>query len=301
MPLYWGHPFIYYVYIYIYLHPLWYSDLSSLTATQEKQFTELQLKLADSVQKFDVAVLQRFIARKQRDTAERQVCELQKKSDAAEKRIAYVDGQFSQALQKLATSENQHLAALNELGLERERKEAAEKELAELRKRLHAARHGAFWQYEMNGQWHNFSPEGNDQTHQAYLAYVQSAQSSTATIVAGGVERVVNFDTMTQTHSSTKKIRDIRVVAGVPREWVSSPAALLTQRGDLASVYIDVTDTDLINSVQHLLRNSGHAWDATTICSSMQNLGCCSGTSLKLLYGRNLVLLTTYTHYGNLL
>ena len=123
----------------------------------------------------------------------------------------------------------------------------------------------------MNGQWHHFSPEGNDQAHQAYVAYIQNAQSSTATIVAGGVERIINFDAMTQTHAGTKKVRDIRVVAGVPQQWVSTPAALLTQRGDLASCYIEVTNTGLIDCVQHILQSSGHAWDDTYFtCSRMK-------------------------------
>ena len=111
----------------------------------------------------------------------------------------------------------------------------------------------------MNGQWRNFSPEGNDQTHQAYLAYVQSAQASIATIVAGGVEHIVNFDTMALMQIGTLKVGDIQVVVGVPQHWVSTSAAFLTQRGDITSFYTEVTDTDLIDSLQYLLQSSGHA------------------------------------------
>ena len=59
--------------------------------------------------------------------------------------------------------------------------------------------------YEMDGRWHPFSPDGNDQMHQAYLAFISDTQNSrTASIVAGGVERMVDFVLMTQMHTSTK-------------------------------------------------------------------------------------------------
>ena len=89
---------------------------------------------------------------------------------------------------------------------------------------------------------------------QAYSAYIEDAQSNTANIVAGGVERIVDFAEMTQKHASTWKVRKIRIVAGVPQQWVSTPAALLTQRGKLASFYVEVTDARLIDWVTRLLR-----------------------------------------------
>ena len=153
---------------------------------------------------------------------------------------------------------------------ERKQREAAEKHLAEAQVQKHPARHGACWQYEMNGQWHPFSPEGDDQMHQAYLAYIDDVQYSTAHIVAGGVERIVDFTAMTQTHATTWKLRKIRIVSGVPQQWVSAPSALLTQGHDLASFYIEIKDEGMLEWVSRILRSTGHASDASTVCSHMK-------------------------------
>ena len=138
----------------------------------------------------------------------------------------------------------------------------------DLQKPRHSASHGVCWQYEMDGHWHPFSSEGNDQTHQAYLVYISGAQNGrTAVIFAGGVKRVVDFHLMTQMHTGTKRLRRIRIVAGVPQQWVSDPAALLTQRDDLASLYKQVSDANLFNRVALILRSTGHAWDTSVPCS----------------------------------
>ena len=131
--------------------------------------------------------------------------------------------------------------------------------------------HGAYWQYEMDGHWHPFSPEGNDQMFQAYKVYISDAQNGrTASIVAGGVERIVDFQLMTQMHASTKTVRQIRIVAGVPQQWVSAPAALLTQSDHLASLYVKVLDSRLVEQVTQVLRSTGHAWDKSVPCSHMR-------------------------------
>ena len=160
---------------------------------------------------------------------------------------------------------------LGRLDQEREDKEAAEKRLSELQLQMQPACHGTSWQYEMDGHWYAFPPEGNDQMHQAYLAYIQAAQSVTATVVAGGVQRIVNFETMTQMNESTRRVRKIRIDTRVPHEWVSTPAALLTQRDDLGSIYVEVTDASLIEWVARILRSTGHAWDAPTDCSNIKS------------------------------
>ena len=108
--------------------------------------------------------------------------------------------------------------------------------------------------------------------HQAYLAFIHDAANCrTATIVAAGVERIVDFELMIQTHASTKKRRSIRIVAGVPSHWVSTPSALLTQSDNLTSLYVEVTDAQLIDRVNHILRSTGHAWDQSTLCRHMKN------------------------------
>ena len=157
------------------------------------------------------------------------------------------------------------------LAKEREQKEIAEKKFLDVQVHKHSGGHGACWQYEMDGHWHPFSTEGNDQMQQAYLAFIDDEHNCRwANVVAGGVPRMVDFQDMTQTNVDTRKRRAIRVVTGVPSQWESAPAALLTQRDDLRSVYVEVNDTSLAEVVNRLLRSSGHAWDVSTECSHMK-------------------------------
>ena len=163
-------------------------------------------------------------------------------------------------------------ATLADLAAERELREAVEKQLSDIQGQNHPISHGASWQYEMEGHWHPFSPEGDDQMHQAYSAYIHDAQNNrTALIVAGGVEREVDFDWMTQTHPNTGKVRKIRLVTGVPQHWVSAPADLLAQSDKVASFYVDVSDAHLIDWVTYILQSTGHAWDSTSACSHIRN------------------------------
>ena len=155
---------------------------------------------------------------------------------------------------------------------EQQQREAAEKQLSDLQaSKSSGGCHGACWQYEMDGHWHPFSPEGNDQMNQAYLAYISNLQNGcTASIFAGGVERFVDFQLMTQLHASTKRVRNIRIVAGVPQQWVSAPSALLTQTGSLGSRYKWVSDANLVDKITHILRSTGHAWDVSVPCSCLR-------------------------------
>ena len=158
------------------------------------------------------------------------------------------------------------------LAKESEQKEIAEKKVLDVQVHKHSGGHGACWQYEMDGHWHPFSTEGNDQMQQAYLAFVEDAQQGRwANVVAGGVPRMVDFQQMEQTNADTGKRRAIRVVTGAPSQWESAPAALLTQRDDLRSFYVEVKDASLVEVVNRFLQSSGHAWDASTVCSHMRD------------------------------
>ena len=141
-----------------------------------------------------------------------------------------------------------------------------------MREQRPSACHGAFWQYEQDGHWYAFTPEGSEQMNRAYLAYIHDAQSCRSeTIVAGGVARVVDFEQMTQQHAKTMKLRNIRLWTGVPAHWESDPAVLLTQGGYVASLYVEVTDSKILEWVEYILRHTGHASDKSSDCSRMEN------------------------------
>ncbi|CAE7256014.1 Tnks [Symbiodinium sp. KB8] len=172
--------------------------------------------------------------------------------------------------EKLKDVETQLQAALSTVEAERKQKETAEQKLIQIQEQKPSTSHGACWQYEIGNQWHPFPPEGNDQMLQAYLAYLDDTQGNRwASIVAGGVERVVDFYRMTQTHATTQKVRNIRLTTGVPAQWESTPAELLMQRDDVSAFYIEVKDASLAEVVNRLLRSTGHAWDVSTVCSHM--------------------------------
>ena len=123
---------------------------------------------------------------------------------------------------------------------------------------------GACWQYEMDGSWHALPPEGNEQMQRAYLAYLQDLPDSRrATISSGGVARVVDFDLMKQRHLATQKVRSIRILPNVPAQWVSTPAELLQQGDDLRSLYKEVADKEILDSIHRILQETGHAQDTS--------------------------------------
>ena len=129
---------------------------------------------------------------------------------------------------------------------------------------------GASWQYEMDGRWEAFTPEANETMHQAYLIYLDGVPCSRyATINSGGVARLVDFEQMQQKHLATQKIRRIRVLAGVPPQWVTPAADLLQQGSDLRSYFKEVTDPEIWQSVRTILHSTGHAWDQYSQCSCM--------------------------------
>ena len=141
-----------------------------------------------------------------------------------------------------------------------------------------APSHGAVWEYEDGGQWHAFSQQGSDQMHKAYLAYLRwpgRPETWRATIESAGVARKINFKRMLQSRSDTNKVRRIRVLAGVPKQWVTPAASLFQQRTDLEAVgeyYVEVEPgTPLSMCISDLLNLSGHARDSSQHCSLMQH------------------------------
>ena len=163
-------------------------------------------------------------------------------------------------------------AALSALEKERKQKENAEQKLFDIQEQKLSTAHGACWQYEMENQWHPFPPEGNDQMLQAYLAYIDDTyRCRQAHIVAGGVERIVDFEWMTQTHATTGRRRSIRIVTGVPVQWESTAAELLMQSDDASAFYVEVRAATLLEVISRLLQATGHAWDLSTACSQMKN------------------------------
>ncbi|CAE7450889.1 Parp12 [Symbiodinium natans] len=156
---------------------------------------------------------------------------------------------------------------------ERDRRQACEEQVSELQGRLNlltksqSLRHRACWQYCMNGCWHAFTPEGDEQMHEAYLAFLDDTQNrSRSRILAGGVERIVDFDRMLQINPSTNRSRDIRICAGVPQNWASAPSALLTQSVQVHTFQVKVTDPRILDSVGEILRSTSH----NASCACMQ-------------------------------
>ncbi|CAL1162084.1 unnamed protein product [Cladocopium goreaui] len=130
--------------------------------------------------------------------------------------------------------------------------------------------HGATWQYEIDGRWEAFTPEATEQMHQAYLDYLKEIPGSQhKTICSGGVARVMDFELMQQKHLRTGKTRQIRVSAGVPRQWVTPPEDLLQQGNDLRSFYKEVADPEIWESIRTILHHTGHAWNTSMQCNCM--------------------------------
>eukprot|EP00435_Cladocopium_sp_Y103_P071382 s548_g37.t1 len=177
------------------------------------------------------------------------------------------------------------------LASERERRQAAERDRKSLQERLDAMSKengrlraqlqvqkslsslssGACWQFEMEGSWAAFTPEGNEKMHQAYLEYLNGIPDSRhAAIDSGGVARMVDFQLMQQAHLTTQKVRRIRLLTGAPPQWVTPAAELLQQGNEVESFYKVVTDQEIWDSVYKILTETGHAWDASTQCSCMR-------------------------------
>ena len=110
----------------------------------------------------------------------------------------------------------------------------------QMKKSASALSHGASWQYEVDGRW------------EAYLW--RSAQ----------VELTVDFKLMQQKRLGTRKIRKIRVSAGVPLQWATPAADLLQQGDDLGSFYVEINDPLIWQRVQKIMHRSGHAQGAAS-------------------------------------
>ena len=69
---------------------------------------------------------------------------------------------------------------------------------------------------------------------------------------------------MQQKRLGTRKIRKIRVSAGVPLQWATPAADLLQQGDDLGSFYVEINDPLIWQRVQKIMHRSGHAQGAAS-------------------------------------
>ena len=184
-------------------------------------------------------------------------------------------------LQKMLASEQQRCkVAEEECATLREQldamsdKTAGLREQLQIKKSLSSLSSGASWQFEIEGSWEAFTPEGNEKMHQAYMEYISGIPDGRyAAINSGGVARMVDFLLMQQQHLTTQKVRRIRLLTGVPPQWVTPAAELLQQGNELESFYKEVTDQEIWDAIHEILTQTGHAWDASNQCSCMRRQG----------------------------
>lgn len=170
---------------------------------------------------------------------------------------------------QLKAAENQCVMLQRQLSVALEEAAALKGQL-QVKKSTSGLSLGACWQYEMNGSWEEFAPEGNEMMHQAYLDYLKgSLDSRSTTIVSGGVARIVDFELMQQTHLTTQNVRRIRLLAGVPRQWETGSADLLQQGDEVEPLYREVRDFTIWSSIQDILFRTGHAWNGSMDCFCM--------------------------------
>ena len=107
---------------------------------------------------------------------------------------------------------------------------------------------------------------------EAYLQYLHDVPGKRCVfITSGGVDRIVDFEFMQQRHATTSKVRKVRILPGVPAQWVTKTEALLLQQGnDLEAFYVEVNDPKIHDSVRKILQSTGHAGDSSTKCSCMR-------------------------------
>lgn len=258
----------------------WRTLLSTAERNYEEELTDLENRLQNALANLS---MERDIGLQKTLTLQSKLTEIQDEMCSKAKRheeelemwrtmLGTSETMHEGTKEKLKDAEKKLRAAESALQRERDKKEAAERKLRDIQAHRYSAGHAACWQYEMNGQWYPFSPEGNDQMHQAYLTYIgDMLEGRWAHIFAGGVERVVDFAEMKQTNLRTRQTRSIRVVTGVPLQWESAPETLLTQSDDLRDMYVEVKDASVVEAVQDILRTSGHAWDMSTECSRMKS------------------------------
>ena len=136
-----------------------------------------------------------------------------------------------------------------------------------------SAIHEPCWQYEVGGVWHVVSPQANEQMLHAYLVYLQEPTDANrfVTLNSGGVARKVDFELMKQENCDTRKTRNIKILAGVPQNWSTSPERLLRQSDHLPEFYVKVSecnDWNLHGKVLEILRSSVHG-NVIPQCSCM--------------------------------
>ena len=255
----------------------------------EKECAKLQEQL-DAMSKNDELSCEKA----RRRSAEKECAKLQEQLDAMSKNdeLSCEKARRRSAEKECAKLQEQldAMSKNDELSCEKARRRSAEKECAKLQEQLDAMStklldlegrmqmqkavsglsHGVSWQYEMDGGWEAFTPEGNEKTHQAYLDFLRGTGSQSATIHSGGVDRVVDFEQMQQAHMVTRKKRRIQISPGVPPQWVTATPDLLQQSNDLHSFYKEVTDDKIWDSLRYILQNTGHSWDQAKDCSCMR-------------------------------
>lgn len=92
---------------------------------------------------------------------------------------------------------------------------AAHKQIHKLRRQLaqkHIFHNSACWQYWDNEHWNDVPRDGSMQMQEAYLFYLDNPEANRwARIKSVGVERLVDFEAMTQERCDTKRRRSIRI------------------------------------------------------------------------------------------
>eukprot|EP00438_Fugacium_kawagutii_P003641 Skav224211 [mRNA] locus=scaffold939:970380:972047:- [translate_table: standard] len=269
-------------------------ECALLEAREKEKRLALEMQLASEKEKLEAQVrmqehrLSRMYERCQ--DLERQLAHEKEKRQAAEEKHhaetekgLAVEMQLAHEKGKRQAEKEKREAVEMELVHKCRERQAVEQKCAALEEDLSAVKsqlkiqqstcgvsQGALWQYEMDGRWEAFTSEGNEKMHKAYLKYLGRIPNSRyATINSGGVPRTVDFERMEQQHSTTGKVRQIRLSAGVPSEWVSPTGDLLQQGNALESLYQEVTNQIIWDAVRNVLQHTGHAWDGATDCSCM--------------------------------
>ncbi|CAK9096764.1 unnamed protein product [Durusdinium trenchii] len=147
---------------------------------------------------------------------------------------------------------------------------AAHKQIHKLRRQLaqkHIFHNSACWQYWDNEHWNDVPRDGSMQMQEAYLFYLDNPEANRwARIKSVGVERLVDFEAMTQERCDTKRRRSIRILPEVPKQWESPPSRLFLQ-GD-TPFKVQVIEPHVLRQVQKILALTGHA--SSQKCSCMR-------------------------------
>ena len=268
-------------------------ECAELQESLDAMSTKLKFACENSMSKNDELSCEKA----RRRSAEKECAKLQEQLDAMSKNdeLSCEKARRRSAEKECAKLQEQldAMSKNDELSCEKARRRSAEKECAKLQEQLDAMStklldlegrmqmqkavsglshgvNGVSWQYEMDGGWEAFTPEGNEKMHQAYLDFLRGIGSQSATIHSGGVDRVVDFQLMQQAHMVTRKKRRIQISPGVPPQWVTATPDLLQQSNDLHCFYKEVTDDKIWDSLHYILQNTGHSWDQAKDCSCMR-------------------------------